>query len=223
MLYIQAALISILFCMPQQIQESECWDSKQLFIVGSIMDAEIFCSLGDHKCTAGIAAIFDNGIVISNRSLFAVFNLNQQIGNVGIIYDNINFLVFISPSIISYTGSMLIIECRYMLIHGSFYDFAHLHGIREDITIHKNSISDHSISDIDLGAGFENLFATEINGVTQIYKIGALKVVNIALHGIASDTIEFLCYRIDRNDFRRNIAEIQKNSLQFSSIADIIQ
>jgi len=79
------ALISILFCVAQQIQESECRDTKHIFTRLGIMHPEVRSTLGHNDSSGRFGTQFRNGIIVGNRRTFPVLypensrNFNQAL------------------------------------------------------------------------------------------------------------------------------------------------
>ena len=72
----------MLFCVAQQIQESKRRYSDQYSAVRRVMCSIVIRTLGDNDGCAGIPAQFNNGVVIGNRRLFTIFDLDKDFPDV---------------------------------------------------------------------------------------------------------------------------------------------
>ena len=122
--------------MAEQIQKGKSGDAQEFASVRRCMFAEIVCAFGNNNGGSSLMAMFNNSIIIWYDGLFAVFYFDQDISDIGIIDDNVDFFPLCSAPIVSHTCRLLIIESGYMLVDSRFNHFSHFDRVGEDLTVH---------------------------------------------------------------------------------------
>ena len=187
------------------------------------MDTKVIGGFGHHDGGRSFSAQLYNGGIVRDWGTLPILNFNEDVLGIGVFHHNIDFLPTLAAAIVSHRCGLLIIKCGHMLVNSGLHHFTHLYRVTQHGIVHQNRIANRRVGNIDLGAGFENLFPCHIDRPALINQVGAFQIFNIIFDGGPGNAIQFLRNCLDRNDLRRNIAEIEEDSLQFCCVADLVK